>query len=154
MEAFRIKCRTAPVGEVGPLIPRLDQSIPVLTLHILELRRCPKGLNIDGSLTFDMQSDGGVDGVEILFPLGSGLNSGTGHARPGEKYWRLFLEPNRKDVSEPEVELLMERIEDQVTFRFVRGDIDSKYLIGPGVTALVGDNELKGLSVELLPFRK
>jgi hypothetical protein len=32
------------------------------------------------------------------------------------------------------------------------GDVDSKYLLGPGVTALVGANELLGLRIEMVKF--
>lgn len=149
-----IRCRTAPVGEVGPLIPRLDQSIRILALHIADLRSCPKGLNIDGLMVFDMQMDGGVDGIEIIQPLGADLISATLPPRPAERYWRLFLEPSDKRLVERDSELALERDDRSAILRIASGDVDSKYLVGPSVTALVGANELRGLAIDLNSFKR
>lgn len=151
-KAAYIKCRTAPVGEVGPLIPRLDQSIRILSAHILDHRSCPNGLNIDGLMIFDMQMDGGLDGIEILQPLGPDLRSTTVPPRPAERYWRLFLEPSNKGLIERDSELVMERGDGTVTLRIASGHLDSRYLIGPCITALVGANELRGLAIDITCF--
>lgn len=123
-------------------------------LQVPVARSCPKGLNIDGLMVFDMQQDGGVDGIEILQPLGPDLVSGTVPPRAGERYWRLFLQPSDKDAVERNAELVMERSERAATLRIADGDVDARYLIGPCVTALVGTNELRGLTIDLSAFSR
>jgi hypothetical protein len=140
------------VGEIGPLIPRFDQSAGILVLHIADLRSCPKGLNIDGLMIFDMQIDGGVDGIEILQSLGASLATATKPPRPSEKYWRLFLEPIDQRRVEQDSELVLERDEHFATLRVAPGEADSRYLVGPGVVALVGSNMLLGLVIDLRGF--
>jgi hypothetical protein len=99
-----------------------------------------------------MQSDGGLDGIELLCPLGLDLTSSRAFPRPQETYWRLFLDPSRKDIIAPEVEVVFHRLDRFLNVRFKAGDVDSKYLLGPGVTALVGANELLGLRIEMVKF--
>jgi hypothetical protein len=98
---FHIKCRTGPVGDVGPLVLRIEEDI--ISATIAPTRGSPRGLNVDGYVIFDMQSDGGLDGIELLCPLGLDLTSSRAFPRPQETYWRLFLDPSRKDIIEPEV---------------------------------------------------
>jgi hypothetical protein len=145
----RVRCRTAPVGQFGALHIRYDQSIRILVLQVDATLKYPKGLNIDALMIFDMQEDGGVDAVEILQPLGDDLVTGYVLPRPWEKYWRLFLEPEDKETVERNAILRMERNDSVATLRFVEGTVDSRYLIGPGVTALVGANDLYGISIDL-----
>jgi hypothetical protein len=147
---FHIKCRTGPVGDVGPLVLRIEEDI--ISATIAPTRGSPRGLNVDGYVIFDMQSDGGLDGIELLCPLGLDLTSSRAFPRPQETYWRLFLDPSRKDIIAPEVEVVFHRLDRFLNVRFKAGDVDSKYLLGPGVTALVGANELLGLRIEMVKF--
>ena len=149
---FYIKCRTGPVGDVGPLVLRIEHDIGIISATIAPMRVCPKGLNIDGLVIFDMQSDGGVDGIELLCPLGIDLTSRRAFPRLQETYWRLFLDPSGKDVVEPDVKVVVQRLDHFLNVRFMTGDVDSKYLLGPGITALVGANELLGLRIEMVDF--
>lgn len=150
-QPWHIKCRVAPIGEDGPLIAQHWHSLKILHLGVL-LPHIAKGLNLDGLIDIDMQSDGGVDGIEILQPLGGGLGSITVHPVDPKNYWRLFLEPSDKDVIEKNAIVKMERQQRIVTLRFAPGDIDAKYLIAPGTKALVGANEFRGLEIDLDEF--
>jgi hypothetical protein len=105
-------------------------------------------------MVFHMQPDGGVDGIEILHPLGNDLRSGSILPRPQERYWRLFLEPSDKGLIERNAELTVERVEGAAILRIAPGDVDSRYLIGPNVAALVGANELLGLAIDLGAFMR
>lgn len=153
-DAWRIKCRTAPVGEEGPLIPRYWQDVRILDLHIFERRGADTSLNLDGLIIIDMQLDGGVEGIEILYPLGVDLVSTTLRPRERERYWRLFLAPSDKDLIQQEAIVTGERIGSTATLRFATGDVDSRYLVGPGARALVGANELRGLEFNLAEFER
>ena len=62
---FYIKCHTGPVGEEGPLVLKLN-SIPIISAIIAPQRGSPRGLNINSLVIFDMQPDGGVDGIEFF----------------------------------------------------------------------------------------
>ncbi len=143
----QIGCRTAPAGRIGPLIPRLEQSIRILVLQVELRREWPRGLNVDGLLVFDMQADGGVDSIEILHPVGACFRSGVIRPRRNEKYWRLFL-----DESASAGKLQVNRTGAEVMFWFEECEVDSKYLIGPNTQALVRKNVLVGLSVDLEPL--
>ena len=46
----------------------------------------------------------------------------------------------------------MQRRNNVLTVRFLNGAVNSKYLLGPGVAALVGANELLGLSIDMIDF--
>lgn len=148
---FHIKCHTGPVGEEGPLVLRLDDDF-FISATIAPQRGSPRGLNIDALVIFDMQPDGGVDGIEISRILGIDFASRREAPRSREKYWRLFVDPSGKDVGEPDVKVVMQRRDNVLTVRFLNGAVDSKYLLGPGVTALVGANELLGLSIDMIDF--
>jgi hypothetical protein len=147
---FYIKCRTEPVGEEGPLVLRIEDDIRIISATIAPPRGSPRGLSIDHGVIFDMQPDGGVDGIEIFCDLGIDLASRREAPRRGEKYCRLFLNPSGKEIFEPEVKLAMQRYNNVLTIRFLNGAVDSRYLLGPGVTALVGANELLGLSIDMI----
>jgi hypothetical protein len=151
---IKVRCRTAPVGQFGALHLRYDQSIRILMLQVDASLTYPKGLNIDALMIFDMQEDGGVDAVEISQPLGDDLVTGYVFPRPRERYWRLFLEPEDKKYVERNAILRMERNDNVATLRFVEGTADSRYLIGPGVTALVGANNLYGISIDLTGLQR
>ena len=148
---FNIKCRAEPVGEEGPLVLRLDDDY-FISAAIAPQRGSPRGLSIDHLVIFDMQPDGGVDGIEISHIFGIDYASRREAPRKGEKYYRLFLDPSGKETGEPDVKLVMQRRGDVLTIRFLNGAVDSKYLLGPGVTALVGANELLGLSIDMIDF--
>jgi hypothetical protein len=72
--------------------------------------------------------------------------------RPQETYWKLFLDPSAKEIMTPSVEVVMHRLDRFLNIRFKEGSVDAKYLLGPGVTALVGANELLGLRIEMVKF--
>lgn len=148
---FFIRCRTAPVGPEGPLFLHLTQDTRILNLHIGLLRPQPLGLNLDGTLIIDMQPDGGVDGIEILRRPDK-LRTATQVARPTERYWRIFLEASSKELVEREANVAVKQSGLQVTYLFDERTVDSTYLIGPGVHALVAKNNFVGLSVDLTPF--
>jgi hypothetical protein len=99
-----------------------------------------------------MQSDGEVDGIEIICPYGMDLSSRRALPRPQETYWSLFLDPSSKYIMGPDVKLVMQRLDRFLNIRFKAGDADTKYLLGPGITALVGANELLGLRIEMVDF--
>lgn len=84
---FYIKCRTGPIGELGPLVLRIEDDIRIISAAIAHSRGCPKGLNVDGWVIFDMQSDGEVDGIEIFCPYEMDLTSRRALPRPQETYW-------------------------------------------------------------------
>jgi hypothetical protein len=149
---FHIKCRTGPLGGVGPLVLRIERDIRIISATIAPQRGSPKGLSIDHLVIFDMQSDGGVDGIEIFCPFGMDLTSRRAFPRPQETYRRLFLDPSGKEIMEPDVKVVMHRLDRFFTVRFKAGDVDSKFLLGPGITALVGANELLGLRIEMIKF--
>jgi hypothetical protein len=130
---FHIKCRTEPVREEGPLVLRIEDDISIISATIAPQRGSPRGLNIDALVIFDMQPDGGVDGIEILCVFGIDLSSRREAPRTQEKYWRLFLDPSMEDVSEPDVEVVMHRLDNFFIVRFKTGDVDSKYLLGPAL---------------------
>jgi hypothetical protein len=54
-----------PVGDVGP--PFSESRTISGSLADDYLRGSLRGLNIDGYVIFDMQPDGGVDGIGFLF---------------------------------------------------------------------------------------
>jgi hypothetical protein len=147
-----IKCHTGPIGEEGPLVLRLEDDIRIISATIAPMGTPPRGLSIDHAVIFDMQPDGGVDGIEILCDLGIDLASRSEAPRRREKYCRLFLDPSGKEIFEPDVKVVMRRRDNVLTVRFLNGAVDSKYLLGPGVTALVGANELLGLSIDMVTF--
>jgi len=149
---FHIKCRPGPVGDVGPLVLRIEHDIRIISATIAPMRVCPKGLSIDHLVIFDMQSDGGVDGIEILGLYGMDLTSRRAFPRLRERYRRLFLDPSGKEIMEPDVKVIMQRLDHFLDVRFMTGDVDTKYLLGPGITALVGANELLGLRIEMVDF--
>ncbi len=99
-----------------------------------------------------MQSDGEVDGIEILCPYEMDLTSRRALPRPQETYWRLFLDPSGKEIMAPDVVVVMQRLDRFLNIQFKAGDVDAKYLLGPGITALVGANELLGLKIEMAKF--
>lgn len=148
---FHIKCHAGPVGEEGPLVLRLDDDY-FISAAIAPQLDSPRGLSIEHLVIFDMQPDGGVDGIEITRIFGIDYASRREAPRKREKYWRLFLDPSGKEVFEPDVKLVTQRRGDVLTIRFLNGAVDSKYLLGPGVTALVGANELLGLNIEMIDF--
>lgn len=151
--AFFIRFSAAPVGAVGPLLPRLHEGNGILTLQVGLVRAQPLGLNVDAVVIFDMQSDGGVDWIEILHRQPSHLRPATVWARPRERYWRMFLEPSSKETVERDAEVTIDRSGLTVTYRFDEGDPDARYLVGPGAEALVAaGNRLIGISVDLTPF--
>ena len=149
---FYIKCRAVPVGKAGPLVLRIEQDIRIISATIAPTRGFPRGLNIDGLAIFDMQLDGRVDGIEILCPLGMDLSATKAFPRAREKYWKLILDPSGKDIIAPDVEVVMHRLDRFLNIRFKDGNVDAKYLLGPGVTALVGAEELLGLQIEMVDF--
>ena len=147
---FHIKCRIGPIGDTGPLVLRIEDDF--ISAAIAPSRGCPKGLSIDHLVIFDMQSDGGVDGIEILCPYGMGSVSRRAIPRLRETHWRLFLDPSGKEILAPNVEVIMHRLDRFLNIRFKDGSVDAKYLLGPGVTALAGANELLGLRIEMVKF--
>lgn len=149
---FYIKCHTGPVGEERPLVLRIEDDIRIISATIAPQRGSPRGLSIDHLVIFDMQSDGGVDGIEILCPYEMDLTSRRAFPRLQETYWRLFLDPSGKYIMEPDVKLVMQRLDHFLNVRFKAGDVDSKYLLGPGIAALVGANELLGLRIDMVKF--
>lgn len=152
---FSIKCRAVPIAEDGPLIPRLAEPGWFMSLHINESRSCPKGLNIDSLLIFDMQADGGLDAIEILVRLDSALK--PGHIFPRwdeEQYWRLFLEPSHEAIGEPDVSVSVEWADHVLTCRWSDLAADTSYLLGPGVTALVGGGLLLAIQADLAGLAK
>lgn len=152
---FSIKCRAAPIDRDGPLIPRLTQAGWFMSLHINEVRGCPKGLNIDSLLIFDMQDDGGLDGIEIIQRIDPDI--ATGYVFPRwdeEEYWRLFLEPSHHDVGEPEVTVTMAWVDYVLTYRWSNRTVDKTYLLGPGVTAFVGAGQLLGFQTDITSLAK
>ena len=149
---FYIKCRTGPIGELGPLVLRIEDDIRIISAAIAHSRGRPKGLSIDHLVIFDMQSDGGVDGIEIFCPYEMRSVSRRALPRPQETYWKLFLDPSAKEIMTPDVEVVMNRLDRFLNIRFKDGSVDAKYLLGPGVTALVGTNELLGLRIEMVQF--
>jgi hypothetical protein len=151
---YSIKCRFGPVGDTGPLIPNLNLDVRILTLEAPDPGYIRKGLTIDHLMIFDMQEDGGVDVVEILHPLGPGLRERRIEPDPKEEYERLFLEPSDKDLVELHAQLEFERAGHLAIFRIAPGTVDKHHLIGPGVNALVGNDELRGISVDLIGLMK
>lgn len=149
---IHIKCRAAAVGDVGPLVLRIEDDARIISAAIAPPRGSPKGLSIDHQVIFDMQSDGGVDGIEILCPYEMDLSSRRAFPRLQETFWRLFLDPNKKEIMEPDVKFVRQRPDRFLNIQFKGGDVDAKYLLGPGVTALVGANELLGLRIEMVQF--
>lgn len=152
---FHIECRFAPLTredavESGPLLVRLDSSI--LSFHIQFPRPCPKGLNIDHTMLFDMQADGGVDGVEIFVSPDYGFKPNFVYDDLEESYWRLFLALGDFSAIEESGVVQWERAGNSAILRIDSGDVDARYLIGPGAMALVGANCLQGFEVDLLPF--
>lgn len=150
---FSIKCRFAPVGRFGPLIPNLDLEDAHFMLQIPQLLQSPKGLDA-GGLVFDMQDDGGVDSIEIFGPLGPGLVDRTIAPDPQEEYWRLFLELDDKNLVEKHAKLEFERTGHLALCRISPGTVHKHYLIGPGVNALVANDELLGISLDLTGLMK
>lgn len=147
---FSIKCRAVLAAADGPLIPRLAEPGWFMNLHINESRSCPKGLNIDSLLIFDMQADGGLDAIEILVRLDSVLKPGYIVPRWGEEqYWRLFLEPSHDHVGAPDVSVSVEWVDHVLTCRWSDQAADTNYQLGPGVTALVGSGRLLGIQTNL-----
>ncbi|GAM96815.1 hypothetical protein U91I_00436 [alpha proteobacterium U9-1i] len=51
-----------------------------------------------------------------------------------------------------EAEVTVDETSHGVLYSFSKGASDKRYLIDPGVEALVGSNELKGIYVDLSPF--
>lgn len=152
---FSLKCRTAPVGSEGPLVPNLMRGGPAgrtLCLSVPSWRNYPKGFTIDGMMTFDMQDDGGVDQIEIYQRMGGALNSGVVKPRAGEKYRRLFLHPYGRTPAECDFQVAFKRVDNVAHFRFDEGEVDREYLLGPGVAALVAGEALVGLTVDLRGF--
>ncbi len=149
---FYIKYRAAPVGEEGPLVLRIEDDIRIISATIAPQRVSPKGLSVDGYVIFDMQSDGGVDGIEILCPFWTDLTSRRARPRLQEQFWRLFLNPSGKEINAPNVKVVMRRLGRFATIQFKIGDVNTKYLLGPGIMALVGANELLGLEIEMVKF--
>lgn len=92
--------------------------------------------------------------VEILHPLGPGLRVRRIAADPKEEYERLFLEPSDKDLVEQHAQLEFERAGHLAIFRISPGEVDEHHLIGPGVNVLVGNDELRGISVDLTGLMK
>jgi hypothetical protein len=80
------------------------------------------------------------------------LSSKRALPRLQETYWRLFLDPSGKYIMGPDVKVAMQRLDCFLNIRFKTGDVDTKYLLGPGITALVGANELLGLRIEMVKF--
>lgn len=149
---FHIKCHTGPIGEEGPLVLRLEDDIRIISATIAPMGTPPRGLSIDHAVIFDMQPDGGLDGIEIFCDLGIDLASRREAPRRREKYCRLFLNPSGNEIFDPGVKVVMQRRDNVLTVRFLNGAVDSKYLLGPGVAALVGANELLGLKIEMVKF--
>lgn len=144
---FSIKCRFAPVGKFGPLISSVDSDNHFLLL-IPQLQQSPQGFDADG-LIFDMQDDGGVDSVEIPRSLVPGLVDRDIIPDPKEKYWRMFLELSDRHLVERHAQLEFERVGNLAIFKISSGAVEKNYLIGPGVNAMVGDGELRGISIDL-----
>src|SRR4028118_644144 len=64
-----IPVSVAPPTPEGRLYPRYQNSIGILTLSTNVSRRCPFGINIDGSLILDFDEEGLLAGVELLLPM-------------------------------------------------------------------------------------
>lgn len=146
---FRIKCLTIPPGETGPLILRMEPEVGILSLHITWVRPCPKGINIDGMIMFDMQADGGLDQIEILYRVKTQIEPGVILPSPSERYWRLLLFPSHDSITEPDVTVEVIDNSNELKFLIRRDDIDSSFLIGPSTRALVRKKELVGISIDL-----
>jgi hypothetical protein len=116
------------------------------------LRSHPKGFGIDARMEFDLQEDGGVDRIELWEKLGGGLNPRIIRPRANENYVRLFIEPGERSLGNPNTGFTCMRIDEVARLRFTRGGIEREYLIGPGVTALVGADNLRGIDVDLRSF--
>jgi hypothetical protein len=149
---FHIKCHTGPVGEEGPLVLRIEDDIRIISANIAPMLTPSRGLSINFAVNFDMQPDGGVDGIEIFCDFGIDLTFRREAPRLKEKYCRLFLDPRGNETEQPDVKVVMQRRDNALAIRFLNGAVDSKYLLGPGVTALVGANELLGLSIDMVKF--
>lgn len=109
----------------------------------------PCGLNVDGVVVLDTQVDGGVDAIEIVYPLGERFTSGSIAPLQGERFWRLYVNPSDKALVEQQAEVSVQLDDDGAIITLIPGDIDSEYKIGPGVRALLGTQELRALRVDL-----
>lgn len=146
---FNLKCTAVP-NQDGPLIPRFAEAGSFVSLHVNDGAPCPKSLNIDSLLIFDMQADGGLDAIEIIARMDTVLEPGYIFPRWGEeRYWRLFLETNREFVGEPDIIVSMEWADHILTCRWTDQAADTKYLLGPGITAFVGRGQLLGFQTDL-----
>lgn len=146
---FSLKCRAVP-NQDEPLIPRFAEAGWFVSLHVNNGAPCPKGLNIDSLLIFDMQADGGLDAIEIIARMDSVLEPGYIVPRWGEEqYWRLFLDPSREFVGEPDVVVSMEWADNILTCRWSDQTADTSFLLGPGIMALVGTGQLLGFQTDL-----
>lgn len=143
------------MDEFGPLVPRYlkRERIIMLERFVLPLEY-PLGISVHGAVLFDMRADGGVDSIEIL----SGGPFGAGALRPvvGETYHRLFLSVDgQKAGATPSVEpadFAIGRKRGVLTITFYPGTLERTCLIGPGITARVGNGLLLGIDVDLSPL--
>jgi len=142
---IHITCDTIPTAEAGPLILRMEPEVGILSLHIGALGPCPKGINIDGMIMFDMQNDGGVDQIEIMYRLRNSIKSGTVFPSPHERYRRLRLSSDTSHfIGGVEVTEGTQGIE----FRFAEGQADETCFVGPCTKALIYKRRLIGLSLD------
>lgn len=151
---FLIKCWFKPVGSEGPLVPSLERGPfgPMLMLSQVGIYRdYTRGFSID-DLTFDQQTDGGVDRIEIMNRPGGGLTPKTIRPRADETYFRLFVEPGDKSLGNPNSAFTFTRVGTVAQLRFSEGNVERERLIGPRLTALAGDGKLRGIDIDLRGF--
>lgn len=153
MNEFSIDCRVVPLGENDPLFLFVHSEVGVLSVSTPIPRPCPKGLNIDGLLVFDLQEDGGLDAIEVLYKLPARYRSKAKRTFPlSEKYHRILLDPSRMHVGGPEVAPILTMLEDILTISIQNGVVDGRYKIGPETVVLLMKGKLIGIEIDLSSF--
>jgi hypothetical protein len=153
MNEFAIDCRIVPLGDNDPLILSVDSAAGILSVATPLPRPCPKGLNIDGLIAFDMQEDGGLDQIEILYKVPARYGPRRKTPFPaGEKYSRILLHPNRTAVYGPDVTPTVTLQEGLLRLIIKNGTPDGRHKIGPGTVVLLLKNRLIGIEIDLSPF--
>lgn len=153
MDEFAIDCRVVPLEDSDPLILFPDPGAGILSAETPLPRPCPKGLNIDGLIVFDMQEDGGLDGIEIFYKLPTRYRSKRKRPFPfGEKYCRIILHPNRTGVYGPDVTPIVTWQRDILRFIIKNETPDERCKIGPDVVALLSKSKLIGIEIDLSSF--
>jgi hypothetical protein len=139
-----IPVSVAPPTPEGRLYPRYKNSIGILTLSNVS-RRCPFGINIDGSLILDFDEGGLLAGVELLLPMSEWKGKASASEPSGAAGDILLSIPDRVSAWHDWPVTVSKNVQtDAARISFGSGDYNRSVSLSATCHGLLLDHQLTG----------